>query len=84
MTDLFQVALDRKHIAYRRGDEWELAKRDDDGVFRTLERWPGNRRSLFHKMEGYGIVPSREAEQALLLVPEQTSFRADEPKHRKA
>lgn len=80
---MFQIALDRKHIAYRREQEWELAKRGEDGVFHTVERWVGNRRSLFHKMESYGIVPSREAEQALLQVPEQPSFREDEPLNRK-
>jgi hypothetical protein len=83
MTEPFQVALDRKHIAYRRDAEWELARRSEDGVFRTLERWTGPRRSLFHKMESYGIVPSRDAEQALLALPEQPSFRADDPKVRK-
>ena len=84
MSQPIQIALDRKHIAYRRDREWEIAKRGDDGVFHTLERWSGNRRSLFHKLEDYGIVPSREAEQALLSIPEQPSFREDEPKHRKA
>lgn len=84
MKQPVQIALDRKHIAYRRDKEWEIAKRGDDGIFHTLERWVGNRRSLFHKMDGYGIVPSREAEQALLSIPEQPSFREDEPKNQKA
>lgn len=81
---MFQIALDRKHIAYRRDKEWEIAKKADDGVFRTLERWTGNRRSLFHKMADHGIVPSRDAEQALLEVPEQPGFREDEPLSKKA
>lgn len=81
---MIQIALDRKHVAYRRDREWEIAKKDDDGIFRTLDRWIGNRRSLFHRLESYGIVPSREAEQELLAIPEQPSFREDEPKHRKA
>lgn len=76
---MYQIALDRKHIAYRRDKEWEIAKKADDGVFRTVERWTGNRRSLFYKMADYGIVPSREAEEQLLQIPEQPSFRDDEP-----
>lgn len=81
---MFQIALDRKHIAYRRDKEWELAKKAEDGVFRTVERWTGNRRSIFPKMEQYGIVPSRDAEQALLSVPEQPGFREDDPVNKKA
>ena len=81
---MFQIALDRKHIAYRRDKEWELAKKAEDGVFRTVERWQGNRRSIFPKMEQYGIVPSRDAEQALLSVPEQPGFREDDPVNKKA
>ena len=77
---MIQIALDRKHIAYRRDKTWEIAKRGDDNVYRTVERWEGSRRSLFHKMESYGIVPSREAEQALMAIPEQPAFRDDEPK----
>lgn len=84
MAELFQIALDRKHIAYRRDREWEIAKKTDDGVFRTVERWQGNRRSLFHKMQSHGIVPSREAEAALLEIPEQPSFREDKPLNQKA
>jgi hypothetical protein len=84
MTEPIVISLDRKHIAQRYDRTWELAKLEPDGTYTLIERWIGNRRSLFHKMEGYGIVPSREAEQALLLIPEQPSFREDEPKHRKA
>ena len=84
MTQPTIIPLDRKHSAARSGRDWELFSRDPDGNAVLLERWTGNRRSLFHKMEQYGIVPSREAEQALLAIPEQPSFREDEPKHRKA
>jgi hypothetical protein len=83
MTQPTQISLDRKHMAYRRDKEWEIAKKDDDGVYRTVERWVGNRRSLFRKMSDHGIVPSRDAELALMQVPEQPGFREDEPLNRK-
>lgn len=81
---MIQIALDRKHLVQREDRTWTLAKLEPDGRWEIMEQWTGNRRSLFHKLEGYGIVPSREAEQELLTIPEQPSFREDEPKHRKA
>jgi hypothetical protein len=84
MTEPTQISLDRKHVAYRRDKEWEIAKKDDGGIYRTVEKWIGNRRSLFRKMTDHGIVPSRDAETALLQMPEQAGFRPDEPLHKKA
>lgn len=78
------IPLDRKHLAQRQGTEWELSKKDDYGVYLPFDRWTGNRRSLMRKLEEYGIVPSRQAEEVLLLIPEQPSFREDEPLSRKA
>lgn len=77
------ISLDRKHLAQRFGNNWELSKKDDTGIYRPFDRWAGNRRSLMRKLEEYGIVPSRQAEEVLLLVPEQPSFREDEPLSRK-
>lgn len=84
MTEPIVIALDRKHIAQRHDRMWELAKLEPDGTYTLIERWTGNRRSLFHKMQGYGIVPSRAAEQELLSIPEQPAFREDEPLNRKS
>jgi hypothetical protein len=84
MSEPIVFSLDRKHIAQRSDRTWELAKLEPDGTYTLIERWVGNRRSLFHKMESYGIVPSREAEQALLSIPEQPAFREDEPLNKKA
>lgn len=78
------IPLDMKHVAQRVDRTWQLYKRDPDGNYVLLEEWRGNRRSLFHKMTDYGIVPSREAERELLSIPEQPAFREDEPKNRKA
>ena len=78
------IILDRKHVARRQDHTWQLLRRDQDGNYVLLEQWRGNRRSLFHKLPSYGIVPSRDAEQALLALPEQPAFRADEEKNRKA
>lgn len=77
------IPLDKKHIAQRTGHMWELAKLDPDGGYAIFDRWEGNRRSLMHKLEEYGIVPSRQAEETLSLIPERLAFREDEPLSKK-
>lgn len=77
------IPLDRKHVVQRTGTTWELAAMEADGRYAVVERWDGNRRSLMRKLEEYGIVPSRQAEEVLMLLPEQPSFREDEPLSKK-
>lgn len=76
------IPVDMKHVVQRHGGEWELLRFTENG-YEVIERWVGNRRSLMRKMEEHGIVPSRKAEETLLLLPEQTKFRDDEPLSKK-
>ncbi|MDQ5918939.1 MAG: hypothetical protein QG660_2054 [Pseudomonadota bacterium] len=74
-TTEITIELDRVHTALRSGDRWAICKRLPDGTHDTLETWAGGRRSLFHHCNALGIVPSREAEERLALLPETTGFR---------
>lgn len=69
------IELDRVHRAIRSGDRWALMKRKPDGTYDSLLVWSGGRRSLFHRCEELGIVPSREAEAQLAVIPETFGFR---------
>lgn len=73
------VELDRVHRAVRSGDKWAVMKRLPDGTLDTIALWAGGRRSLFHRCQELGIVPSREAEEALALLPETTGFKERMP-----
>lgn len=73
------IALDMKHRALRSGDRWALMQRDREGEWQTLETWAGNRRSLFHRLDQRGIVPSRDAEAQLALLPESQGFKERMP-----
>lgn len=75
----YMIPLDRKHMAIREGGQWTLAEKDPDRVYRGVETWVGNRRSLHPRLEQRGIVPSRQAEELLAQLSEQPSFREDEP-----
>ena len=76
MTDTeITIELDRVHRAVRSGDKWAILKRAPDGTHDPIAGWSGGRRSLFHRCEALGIVPSREAEERLARVPESTGFR---------
>ncbi|MFA5898335.1 MAG: hypothetical protein WC829_04400 [Hyphomicrobium sp.] len=69
------IGLDRKHRAIRGGNRWAVQRLLPDGKWDLVEAWDGNRRSLYHWMEKHGIVPSREAEELLGTLPENTGFR---------
>ena len=76
MTDTDQTfRLDRKTEAIRSGERWALRRLQPDGSWDTVDFWQGGRRSLFHKLEERGIVPTREAEAALALIPENQGFK---------
>lgn len=80
MTDTeITIDIDLKHRAIRSGDRWALMRRNRDGAWDAVETWAGGRRSLFHRLERHGIVPSREAERRLALVPETQGFRERMP-----
>lgn len=72
------IQLDRKHRAIRSGDRWALTAMQSDGTYDLVEAWDGPRRSIFARAEARNIVPSREAERQLALLPERRAFRADE------
>ncbi len=76
MTDTeITIEIDRVHRAVRSGDRWALMKRQPDGSHDSIAVWSGGRRSLFHRLEELGIVPSREAEERLSQLPESTGWR---------
>lgn len=78
--DWISIDIDRRHLARRRRGQWQLCRKDDGGVYRTIEEWEGPRRSVFLKLETHGIVPSREAEYLIRRMPEQPAFRMDAEK----
>jgi len=77
-THIVSIDLDRRHLAQRDGSNWTLSAKDPDGVYRTIEHWSGNRRSLYRRMDQLGIVPTAVAESRLAEIPEG-SFREDAP-----
>lgn len=74
MTEL-TIEIDRKHQAVRSGERWALRQKQSDGIWDTIEFWQGGRRSLFQRLEELHIVPTREAEAALALIPESDGFK---------
>lgn len=74
------IDLDRLHIARRFRNGWQIARKDDRGVYRTIDEWEGNRHSIEIHLERHGIHPTREAERQLTALPEQPAFRDDPPK----
>ena len=76
MTDTeISITLDHKHIARRSGNKWAVQRRQPDGSWDLLKAWTGGRRSLLQFCDEQGIVPTRDAEAALALVPEQQGFK---------
>lgn len=76
MTDTeITIELDRVHRAVRSADRWALMKRQPDGSHDSIAVWSGGRRSLFHRLEELGIVPSRAAEEQLATLAESVGFR---------
>lgn len=74
MTEL-TIDIDRKTRALRSGERWVLQQKQPDGTYDMVDHWAGGRRSLFQKLEELHIVPTREAEAALALIPESNGFK---------
>lgn len=69
------IDLDRAHRAIRRGDNWQLQRRKQDGTHEEMASWTGGRRSLIQRCEQLDIHPTRDAEQILAALPESTGFK---------
>ena len=79
-ADTISIDLDRKHLARRTRTGWELCRKDDNGIYRTLKQWDGPRKSIFTACDHYGVVPSRAAEEQINALPEHPAFRDDGPR----
>lgn len=69
------ILLDRKTRAIRSGDRWAIQRLRDDNGWDMTDNWTGGRRSLLQWCSDHGVHPSREAEQALAVVPESRGFK---------
>lgn len=76
MTDTeATIDLDRKHRAIRSGNRWAVMRLLPSGEWDALATWNGGRRSLYHWLEQNDVAPTRDAEEALALLPESSGFR---------
>lgn len=77
------IFLDRRHKAVRTSMRWDLYERlSATGIWRQLDQVTGPRKTIYILLERHGIIPSREADAQLNLLPERSSFREDTPEPR--
>ncbi len=69
------ILVDAKTKALRSGNRWCVQRRQSDGSWDMARTWTGGRRSLLQYLQEQGIVPTRDAEAALALVPESQGFK---------
>ncbi len=76
MTDTeIHIQIDAKTIAVRSGNRWAIRRRQPDGSYDTIRTWSGGRRSLMQFLDEQSIVPTRDAEAQLALIPESSGFK---------
>ena len=75
MTVEATIQIDAKTIAHRSNNRWAIQRKQPDGSYDLAAAWDGNRRSLYNWLEQNRIAPTRQAEEQLALLPEQTGFR---------
>ncbi len=76
MTDTeISILIDAKTKALRSGNKWAIMRRQPNGDWDCSRAWTGGRRSLLQYLDEQGIVPTRDAEAALSLVPESSGFK---------
>lgn len=81
MTDSVEIFLDRRHKAVRTSMRWDLYERiSTTGIWRQLDQVTGPRKTIYTLLERHGIVPSREADEQLNLLPERSMWRQDQPR----
>lgn len=74
MSSAPSIPLDRLHVVHRDGDRWLLQKKTPEGAL-DLERWQGPVASLRKRLEKFGIVPDRRAEELIGNLGEASGFR---------